>query len=374
MIECEWIVVGAGGMGSAAFWFTAQSGREVVAIDPFPAGHDRGSSHGQSRMIRGAYFEHPNYVPLVLESFDRWHELEQRSGRRLLHPTGVLEVGFPGGPIIEGILASAGQHNLAVETLSRTDVINRFPQFEVGSDQVAVFEKRAGLLVVEDCVQAMIEQAISAGGQFDTGSRVLSIKPSNDGYHVQTDRADYHGQKIVVTVGPWSGELLDFLTPYLIVRRKHQYWFAMPDPAMQMAQGGPAYFFETAAGYFYGFPVMEAGLGKLARHSGGEPVGDPTNVLRSIDEDDLRLVRGFARQHLRLDLGQPNRYSVCMYTVTPDEHFVVDLHPSLPGVAFVAGLSGHGFKFAPVLGEYVIRLADGQRDSRFDFLRCSRFR
>jgi glycine/D-amino acid oxidase-like deaminating enzyme len=200
----------------------------------------------------------------------------------------------------------------------------------------------------------------------------MAIEPAGNRYLVRTDRLHYRCEQVVVTAGAWNSQILEFLRPRLVVRRKHQYWFEMPDPRMQLQGGSPCYFFETASGYYYGFPVIEGGLGKIARHSGGEPVPDPTRVDRSMDLEDLQRVRQFARDHLRLDLAQPVRHAVCMYTMSPDEHFVVDVHPEMPGVALVAGLSGHGFKFAPVLGDYAVRLARGERDPRFDFLRYRR--
>ncbi len=370
---CELVVVGVGGVGSAAFYAAARSGIDVLALDPHPAGHDRGSSHGQSRMIRGAYFEHPDYVPLVLESFTRWEELERISGRTLLHPTGVLEVGDPDGPIIQGILASARQHNLPLEELTPVLAAKRFPQFAVGDRQVALFEQRAGLLRVEACVETHIAGAVAAGGRFESGTPVAAIEPVAGGYRIESSRGSIRCERVVVAGGAWSGDLLPFLRPYLQVRRKHQYWFAIQDPRYRLDQGSPAFYFATSFGHFYGFPAIERDCIKIAQHSGGEPVVDPTHVDRGLDRDDLLVVQKFAAEHLA---GRPEAlvdHSVCMYTMSPDEHFIVDRHPEWPGVAFVAGLSGHGFKFAPVLGDLLVRITAGERDSRLDFLRLARF-
>ncbi len=370
--DYEVIVLGAGGVGSAAFYYAAKQGRQVLALDQFGAAHDRGSSHGQTRIIRQAYFEHPNYVPLLVESYELWRELERRTGRHLFHETGLLEVGFADGPVIQGILRSASEHSLAIEEISDAQFAQRFPTFRKSADQVALFERNAGYLLVEQCVQAHIDAAIAVGGAFRPNTRVSEIRQHKNRVLISTEQGDIFAQNLIVTAGAWTEQLFAWLRPALQVRRKHQYWFPIADKRYEAVSGCPTYFYETDDGHFYGFPIIDGGLAKVARHTGGDPVADPTTVARSLDQDDLSRVREFVKKHLNQFVDRPAQHSVCMYTMSPDEHFIVDRHPEFPQIVFCAGLSGHGFKFSPVLGRYLNTLVDGTADSRFEFLKSSR--
>ncbi len=370
--EYEVVVLGAGGIGSAAFYHAAKLGRKVLALEQFGAAHDRGSSHGQTRIIRQAYFEHPDYVPLLRESYELWRELEQASGKHLFFETGLLEVGFPDGPIVQGILRSAAEHRLAIEEISDAQFSQRFPTFCKVTDQVALFERNAGYLLVEQCVQAHLDAAIAAGGEFRPFARVSDIRQHKTRVLISTEQGDIFAHHVIVAAGAWTERLLGWLRPALQVRRKHQYWFPISDQRFQASAGCPTYFFETDDGHFYGFPILERGVSKVARHTGGDPVLDPTTVDRSMDQNELAKVRDFVRKHLGQTVDQPVLHSVCMYTMSADEHFIVDRHPEIPQIVFCAGLSGHGFKFAPALGRYLNSLSDGTTDSRFDFLKSSR--
>ncbi len=370
--EYELFILGAGGIGSAAFYHAAKLGRRVLALDQFGAAHDRGSSHGQTRIICQAYFEHPNYVPLLVESYELWRELERRTDRHLFHETGLLEVGFADGPIVTGIRRAAEEHSLPIEEISDAQFAQRFPTFRKSADQVALFERNAGYLLVEQCVQAHIDAGVVAGGEFRPKTRVVEIRQHKNRMLISTDQGDIFAQHVVVTAGAWTEQLLAWLRPALQVRRKHQYWFPIADKRFEAASGCPTYFYETDDGHFYGFPIIDGGVAKVARHTGGDPVSDPTTVDRSLDQNDLKGVREFVRKHLNQSVDLPAQHSVCMYTMSPDEHFIVDRHPEIPQVVFCAGLSGHGFKFSPVLGRYLNTLVDGTADSRFEFLKSSR--
>jgi monomeric sarcosine oxidase len=368
------IVLGAGGVGSAALWQLAKRGVRVLGLDRFNLPHDRGSSHGHTRIIRQAYFEHADYVPLLLESYRLWEELEQLAGRRLKRETGLLEVGPEDGVVVPGVLRAAAQHGLDVERLTASAIQRRWPALRVPAALAGVFEPRAGLLHVEACVQACLDAAKHAGAELLTGVKVFDWSAGGD-IVVRTSAGDFHAARLVITAGAWSGELLAGLGIELQVRRKVQLWFEASDHGVRSDAGFPCYLFELPHGVFYGFPeIDERGL-KAAEHSGGDVVADPLHVDRTLRESDRAPVEAFLHAHLPKAIAPPREHSVCLYTVSPDEHFIVDRHPGDSRVVFAAGLSGHGFKFVPVLGSVLAELAlDGKTDRPIGFLALKRFR
>src|SRR4029453_17711147 len=226
MTTYDVIVLGTGGVGSAAAYHLAKRGAEVLGIGRFPGGHDRGSSHGETRVIRQAYFEHPDYVPLLLRAYELWGELEQVSGEDLLHQVGLLQVGPPGGAVVGGVLESARRHGLHVESLSAGEVHGRFPGFRVPEGSVGVFEPAAGYLKVERCVLAHLAAARQHGAEFRFGSAVLQWRESAGSITVETEAGEwFQAAKLVITAGPWAPQLLSDLQIKLTVRRKHLYWF-----------------------------------------------------------------------------------------------------------------------------------------------------
>ncbi len=368
------IVLGVGGVGSAALYHAARRGAKVLGIERFAPPHDRGSSHGQTRIIRQAYFEHPDYVPLLQRAYALWRALEEQTGRKLYHAVGLLEVGPPQGVVLPGVLQSAAQHNLKVETLSAEEARRRFPAFQVPEEFGAVFEQDAGYLLVEDCVRTHVEAAQRLGAELRTGETVQTWRAEKDGVVVETDRGRYTAARLILSPGAWAGQHLADVALPLRVARKHLHWFANHDERLRQDHGGPCFFYETPQGYFYGFPQIDQRGLKAARHSGGEEVGDPLAVDRNVDPADLADVQRFLVSHLPGVSTQPAGHTVCMYTLTPDEHFLVDRHPQWPRVVLTAGLSGHGFKFAPVLGEIMAQLAlDGSTPHPVDFLSLRRF-
>jgi monomeric sarcosine oxidase len=363
------IVLGAGGAGSAALYHLARRGARVVGIERFAPPHDRGSSHGQTRIIRQAYFEHPDYVPLLRRSYALWRELEQHTGRKLYFATGLLEVGPHDGVVIPGVLQSARRHGLEVETLSDDEARRRFPGFRIPPGCEAVFERDAGYLLVEDCVRTHAEEAQRLGAELRIGESIRAWRVENGSVVVETDRGKYRSAKLVISPGAWATTLLADLGIPLRVVRKHLHWFANDDVRLRADRGCPAFFYETPQGYYYGFPQFNESGVKAAEHSGGDTVTDPLAVDRSLDAAELNRVQAFLADHLPGVSRRSTAHVVCMYTMTPDEHFLVGMHPQHPQVVLVAGLSGHGFKFTPVLGEILAQLAlDGQTPHPIEFL------
>ncbi len=373
-MDADVIIVGTGGVGSAAAFHLANRGLRVIGLDRFPGGHDRGSSHGQSRIIRLAYFEHPDYVPLLFRAYDHWADLERRCGKKLFHQVGFLEVGPPDGALIPGVLASSQKYRLPLNQLDEHAFRQRFPGFVLPEGSVALFEQRAGLLLVEECVRAHLAEAKRLGAVFYHGEEVRDWSATGDSVTVATDRNAYTAGALILTAGPWAGQVLTNLRLPLQVRRKHLHWLRGNVPEYDLHAGCPCYYFETSDGSFYGMPQIDARGVKVAEHTGGAVVADPLADDRLPEPRDTERVLAFtARTMPRLSRDRLE-HAVCYYTMTPDENFIVDRHPEHANVALAAGLSGHGFKFAPVLGEVLADLATtGQTALPIGFLGLGRF-
>ena len=373
MADYDCIVVGTGGVGSAALFHLARRGARALGLDRFPPGHDRGSSHGDTRIIRQAYFEHPDYVPLLFRAYELWRELEERSGKDLYREVGLLQVGPPGGTVVPGVLQSGRRHHLPLEKLSPHEVESRFPGFLVPGGMEGVFERRAGYLRVEECVRTHAEEALKLGAEIRTGESVQEWLPEGSGVSVRTDRATHRADRLILAAGSWAGNLLAGLGIRFEVRRKPLLWYRPASGSYRVESGCPCFLYETTAGLFYGFPQIDSFGLKVAEHTGGQSVPDPLAVDRSLRREDREPVEAFLKAHLPGVSRECLKHTVCLYTMSPDEHFVVDRHPHHPQVAFAAGLSGHGFKFTCVLGEALAQLAlEGKTGLPIGFLSCRR--
>jgi sarcosine oxidase len=354
------IVLGVGAMGSAALFELARRDRRALGLDLFTPGHDRGSSTGQTRVFRKAYHEHPDYVPLLRRAYERWYDLEQRCGRRLFVECGCLSIGRPDGEIVPGVRRAAELHGLPVEPLTTAELRRRFPAFRFGEEMIAVLERDAGFLYVEECVRAHAAEAQRLGAELRADEPAVSWEATADGVAVRTTKGHYTADRLVIAAGAWAGQVLAGLGLPLVVLRKVLLWFGAPDPAALRRDVFPIYMAETPEGFYYGFPVID-GLGhKVARHDGGA-VADPATLDRSVTDADAMDCRAFLAAHLPAASGPLGQGKVCMYTVTPDHHFVIDRHPEFPQVIVAAGFSGHGFKFASAVGEVLADLAENGR-------------
>jgi monomeric sarcosine oxidase len=370
------IVLGTGGVGSAALYHLASRGVRVLGLDQYPPAHDKGSSHGETRIIRKAYFEHPDYVPLLHRAYQLWDDLQLRSGRRdLFERTGLVQIGPEDGVVIDGVLTSAARHGLNVQKLSAAESRYRFPQYAVPEDCVAAYEADAGFLRVEECVKEHLRLAQQMGAELQTGVLVRDWHATADGVEVETSEGSFQAGALVITAGAWAPTLLASLGIPMKVLRKPLFWLQSSSSAHLQAAGCPCFFYELPEGQFYGFPELTTGCGvKMACHTGGEVVADPAAVDRQLKPHDLALIQSFAASCLPQVNGALVKESTCLYTMSPDEHFIVDHHPGHANVVFAAGLSGHGFKFASVLGEILADLALEQRtDLPAEFLSLSRF-
>ncbi len=365
----ETIVIGIGGMGSAACVELARRGVNVLGIEQFRLGHDRGSSHGESRIIRKAYFEHPDYVPLLHRAYELWNKLEKDTGRNLFRPTGLVLSGPADGETIQGARLSAKQHGLELQNFTAVEASKRFPGFVFPADHDVAFEPGAGTLLVDDCVRAQIDEAIRMGATIVDNEKVVDWSSDGQSVSVKTDRNEYHAKSLIVTGGAWASECLRSLGLPLNVVRKFVGWFPCDSANFLENRGCPTFYFEMPHGTFYGFPSFDGTMVKVAEHSGGEPVDDPLTVDRECHPSDFIRLNSFLTQCLPEVNPGPVRHSICLYTRTPDQHFVIDLHPEWKNVAFAAGFSGHGFKFCPVVGEVLADLIQqGETSLPIEFL------
>lgn len=377
MPHADVIVIGSGAMGVAASAALAERGAAVLALDRFGVPHDRGSSHGATRLIRRAYFEHPDYVPLLHEAYRGWRDLEAATETSLLLERGLVLGGPAGGEAVRGALESAAIHGLAVERMSAAEAAREWPEISLDDDWIAVWEPAAGYLRVEECIRAFAARAARAGARIEAGVTVRAWRvESGGGVAVETDRGIHRAARLVVTPGAWAADLARLPEVPFRVLRKSLFWYRpAPAVAAAFADGSlPCFAFDTPAGFHYGFPALDADGVKIAEHSGGAEVADPLAVDRTLDAAEEGRVAAVSRcrlPRLGTDLA---RHATCLYTMTPDGHFVIGLHPRHPEVAVAVGFSGHGFKFASAVGPILAELAlDGRTTRPVGFLAPGRF-
>lgn len=367
------IVLGLGGFGSAACYHAARRSATVLGLEQFTPAHDRGSSHGETRIIRQAYFEHPDYVPLLIRAYDLWDELANQTGKTLFSRVGLMISGRADGEAVPGTRLAAQQHGLPLEHLTRNDAQRRFPLFSIPEDHEVVFEANAGFLAVEDCTRAHLEMAGRHGADLRFQTPAVSWESDGRTATVRTEREEFAAKQLIITAGPWASQCLNGCNVPLTVVRKFVGWFPLRRESSSNAQDGPTFFFEIGCQQFYGFPSVDNATLKAAEHSGGEPINDPALVDRRQLPGDAIALSTFLRQCLPAVEPTPVRHAVCLYTRTPDLHFIIDRHPQFENVVFGCGFSGHGYKFTAVLGDVLADLAlTGRTDAPIGFLSANR--
>ncbi|MFJ9780743.1 N-methyl-L-tryptophan oxidase [Amycolatopsis sp. NPDC101161] len=361
MTHYDVIVLGLGGMGSAAAYQLARRGQRVLGIDQFAPVHNRGSSHGGSRITRQAYLEGPEYVPLLLRAHELWAGLERDSGRRLFTRCGGLMVGAAGSRTITGSLASARAFDIPHELLDAGEIRRRFPTMTPSADEVALYEPGAGLVSPEGSVAAHLQLAARCGAELHHEEKVFTWSATAAGVRVGTSHSFYTADRLVLCPGAWAGELLRGFGVEFTVRRKVQFWFA-PSGGAEPFRRHPVYLWESDGYTFYGFPAHNAPADgvKVALHTGGRTC-TADGIDRTVSADEVHEMASVVKRHLPTLPGAFLRAATCMYTDTADESFVVAPHPDEERVVLACGFSGHGFKFAPVIGEIVADLVvDGE--------------
>ncbi len=364
------VVLGLGIMGSATVYQLARRGLRVLGLDAFEPRHARGSSHGTSRAIRKAYYQAPQYVPLVERAYTMWQQLEVESSHRLLRVTGSLLVGPRHSRHIAGTIASATRNGLPFEALDQQEVGRRFPGFRLHDDLMAVFEPSGGVLHADRCLAALQSLARQHGAQLRYGEAVRRWAADGDGLRVDTDLASVTTDRLIVTAGPWAGAVLAGLDLPLSVRRVVNIFVKPTRPEFYAAETCPTFAMALPEGDYYGMP--DQGV-KIGRGDIGE-VCTPETVRRSVDADEIARFLAVLKRYLPGAHGEVTSTLTCLYTMTPDSHFVLGPHPADARVAYACGFSGHGFKFAPVIGEVLADLViAGQTTPAVKFLSAERF-
>ena len=354
------IIVGLGAMGSAAACELAQRGLKVLGIDQFTPPHSLGSSHGETRIIREAYFEHPAYVPLVQRAYERWAELEGETGEQLFLQTGGLLMGPAEGVPISGSIEAAKTHQLPFEKLTADGIRNRFPLFCPDDGMIGVYEPRAGGLFVERCIEAHHRLAREAGAELKFEEQVIDWSAEGEGVEVESGNGRYRSGRLILSTGSWMGALATELSLPLEIERQVLHWFEpVGDLDDFSPERCPFFFFEYGKGkYFYGFPLVGGAL-KIAKHHQGE-LTTPDEIRREVSEDEVEEMRSLLQNFIPKANGRLRESAVCMYTNTPDDHFIIDHHPEHPQVILASPCSGHGFKFSSVIGELLADMATGR--------------
>lgn len=359
------IVLGLGAMGSATAYQLARRGRSVLGLERFTPAHDQGSSHGQSRIIRLAYYEDPAYVPLLRRAYELWRELERAAGGPILALTGGLMVGEGAATeVVDGATRSAREHGLPHEILGPAEIRRRFPQFHAPDDAVALYETMGGVVFPEAAIGAHLRGAAAAGAtlRFEEPALAWEAAPSGEGVRVTTARGTYAAERLVIAAGAYAPALLADLGLPLTVQRNVLYWFEPTrDQALFSPERCPIYIWDRA-GFpaFYGFPALPGGPGgvKVAFHHHG-PLVTPETIDREVRPAEVAEVRGWLAERMpALAGGRLLATATCMYTLTPDQHFLLDAHPQHPQVLISSPCSGHGYKMASVVGELMADLAE----------------
>jgi sarcosine oxidase len=356
MPEFDVAVCGLGAMGSAALYHLARRNARVVGIERATPGHAGGSSHGLTRMIRLSYFENPSYVPLLRATYAAWHELERSARRTLLHRTGILEIGSPEGTLLPSTLAAARLHGLPHDILDARTLIRRFPAFQVPPDFMALLQPDGGFIEAAAAIAAHVALAKEFGAELRIGETVVAIEPSSRGVRIVTERGRIEAGAVIVAVGPWMNKLLPELHLPLRVTRQVLGWFEPADSAPFAAGRCPVFLLESRHGIHFGIPFdAEPGV-KLGKHYHADEAVDPDACDREVSAADEALIRA-ALEYAPAADGPMVAAQTCLYTMTPDGDFIVDRLRAYPQVIVASPCSGHGFKFAPVIGEILADLA-----------------
>jgi sarcosine oxidase len=369
------VVLGLGAMGSATLYTLAHRRVKVCGIEQFGIAHDRGSSHGETRIIRKAYFEHPDYIPLLNRSYELWDDLVRASGKDLFVRCPMIVAGRGDADAIKGLQICYRNYDLPHERLNAAEAAKRYPQFHLPDDFIVYVDPIAGFLHPEKCVETYVNLARDLGATVHTNEKVISWRDDNGKIRIRTDRREIASGKLIITAGAWANRELASLTLPLQVSRRVVFWYDSYNlPDFEITRF-PIFYVESKGRGFYGFPTINSGGLKVAEHTTPQFISDPDNMPRSLSSADEQPVLEFLREFLPSPKLRQTKFSVCMYTMSPDGNFIIDHHPNFPNVVFAAGFSGHGFKFASVFGEILADLAMQHETTHpIDFLRLNRFR
>ena len=365
-MQYDVVVLGLGANGSSAVYHLSKTELKICGIDRFTPPHTFGSSHGQSRIIRQAYHESPMYVPLVKEAYALWNELEKTSDKQLFIKTGGLMLGAADAGVVRGAQVSAETHGIAYEYLENKNIQQRFPALKINEETVAVLEKEAGILFPEACIRANLSIAEKNGVDLLFNEKVISIKSHHNKIEIVTDKSSYHTYKLIISLGAWLGQLLPELNLPLVIERQVLYWYKNINPSLQsslLPDALPIFIWEYQKGKtFYGFGDLGDGV-KIANHHAGTPI-QPDLLSQDVSAEERAAIDEIVSRYVNME-PQFHYSTVCMYTNTPDEHFILDVHPHNNNIIIGSPCSGHGFKFSSLSGKILADMAL-EKDIPFD--------
>jgi sarcosine oxidase len=367
-------VIGLGGMGSATLFHLAGRGVRVLGLERYDLLHEHGSSHGLTRIIRLAYWEHPGYVALLQRSYALWRELESACGERLLYITGSVDAGPEGGAIFQGALKSSELHGLEHEVMNGVQLQRRFPGYGLPGEIQCLYQPEGGFLLPERCNVAHVARALSAGAEVHCREPVLDWGSDGGRIWVRTSRQRYEAGKLVICAGPWASKLISGIGDLAVPERQVLAWLQPHRPEYFLPDAFPVFNLEVEEGRYYGFPSFLVPGFKFGKYHHRGEVVDADDPRREPDPEDEELLRSFARRYFPHGAGPTLMLKTCLFTNTPDRHFILDLHPEHREVAIAAGFSGHGYKFCSVVGEIMADLAqEGRTRHDIEFFRLARF-
>ena len=376
MMAYDVIVVGVGGMGSAALWQLARRGKRVLGLERFDIPHAMGSSHGVTRIIRLPYYESPEYVPLLKRAYELWREIELASQSELLVITGSVDASRESDPLFQGAQRSARLHHIEHQVLSGAEINARFPGYCLPEDFAAVYQPQGGFIASERAIVSHANEAQKLGAEIHAREPVLNwqARPGGDGVVVTTDRGRYEASTLILASGAWMGELVPLLKEKAVPERQVLAWLQPTRPEFFALGRFPVFNIQVDEGHYYGLPVYGVPGFKFGRYHHLGESGPIEAIRRDADLKDESLLRAFAEKYFPLGNGPTMGLRSCFFTNTPDEHFILDFHPHHPQVILASPCSGHGYKFCSVIGEILADLSGADRRTRHDieFLRLAR--
>ena len=372
--EFDCIVIGVGGMGSSTLYNLAKRGRRVLGLEQFDIPHAEGSSHGVNRIIRLAYYEHPSYVPLLRRAYELWSEIESVTGEQLLYKTGSIDTAPSGHEVFEGSLESCLLHDIPHRVLNHAQINKEFPGYQLPSGHMGLLQGDGGFVLSERSIVAYANAAMSTGAEIHAREVVSGWEPDQGGVRVFTDRGEYTAERLVITAGAWTSGMVPILDDLAVPERQVLAWLQPIDGSLYTPDVFPVFNAYFDEGRYYGFPVYGIPGFKVGRYHHLEEVIDPDCAIKTVNSEDEAVLRSAVERYFPKANGTTMTLKTCMFTNTPDEHFIVDLLPANPQVAVAAGFSGHGFKFASVIGEILADLAiNGETEHNIDLLKIDRF-
>ena len=354
----EVIVVGAGSMGMAAGYYLSRKGVRTLMIDAFDPPHSNGRHSGDTRLIRHACGEGPAYAPLALRAQTLWDDLAAKTSETIFRKTGVLTFGPASSQFVKQAIESGHTWDMNIETLSAGAVNERWPGAVLDDADIACYEPDAGVLFSDNCIRTFRRLALDNGAELKTEAPVTNIDVAADSVTVETDGEVFTADKLIVSGGAWNKKILSDLELNIAVQasRRTIAWFKSNE-LLYNADTFPGFFGDLPSGVFYGFPSIDGGGVKAGRYDNGDDA-EPEYINREfgIYDKDEGDVRGFLDAYMPEASGRMNVGSTCLFTNTPDENFVIDLHPEHSHIAIAAGFSGHGYKFSTAVGEILSEL------------------